>query len=301
MTPLRAFLLASMLGACGAEPSADPVACAGQGGAVRVGGGTFTRGAGAIYPEEAPPKAETVNAFRIDATEVTNARFAAFVEATGYVTVAERLPDARLHPELPPEALVPGSARFVMAGGDREGFWQFTPGASWRAPDGPGGRPPVPEEPVVHVAYEDAAAFARWAGGRLPTEAEWEYAARGGLEGASYEWGETKPDDLPERRANTWQGVFPVIDTGADGYRGAAPVGCYPPNDYGLYDMTGNVWEWTAEADPARNLGVIKGGSYLCAENYCKRYRPAARHPQELDFSTSHLGIRIAHDVTPSD
>ena len=267
----------------------------------KVPPGLSAMGAGALYPEEAGRGAVRLAGFLIDRTEVTNARFAAFAEETGYVTLAERMPDPALHPGIPPEALVPGSAVFVMAGGDRAGFWRFEPGAFWRAPEGPGSSiEDRMDHPVVHLAYEDAARFAAWAGGRLPSEAEWEHAARGGLAAATYEWGETAPDDLPSRRANTWQGVFPVIDTGADGYKGTAPVACYAPNGYGLHDATGNVWEWTADADPARNRGVIKGGSYLCAENYCRRYRPAARHPQELDFSTSHLGFRVAYDL-PAD
>lgn len=268
---------------------------------VRIEGGAFEKGAGAIYPEEGATRRSSVDGFWIDPAEVTNARFARFVAETGYVTVAERAPDPTLHSSIPREALVPGSAVFALLGPDGDGVWRFTPGASWHAPEGSRSTLKGREhEPVVHIAYDDAAAFAGWTGGRLPTEAEWEFAARGGLDGAAYEWGDAAPDDLPERRANTWQGVFPVIDTGADGYQGTAPVGCYAPNGYGLHDMTGNVWEWTADADPAKNLGIIKGGSYLCAENYCRRYRPAARHPQELDFSTNHLGFRVVYDAAPT-
>ena len=300
MTVARVLpLLALLLAACGVEDGrTSAITCAAPEGRAAIPGGAFTRGAGAIYPEERPAAEASVAPFWIDAGEVTNARFAAFVRDTGYVTVAERAPDPALHPDIPAEALVPGSAVFALMGPDGDGVWRFTPGASWRAPEGPGSDTEgLGDHPVAHVAYEDAGAFAAWAGGRLPTEAEWEYAARGGLPDAAYEWGDTAPDDLPERRANTWQGVFPLIDTGADGHRGIAPVGCYAPNGYGLYDMTGNVWEWTADADPATNTGVIKGGSYLCAENYCRRYRPAARHGQELDFGTSHLGFRVAYDA----
>ncbi len=262
-----------------------------------LNGGRFLMGSEDFYAEEGPIRPADVAAFDIDAHEVTNRQFKAFVDATGYVTVAERAPDPVLHPDIPKSELVPGSAVFVLTVGERNGgFWRFEKGASWRAPKGPGSTiDAMMEHPAVHVAYEDALAYARWAGGDLPTEAEWEFAARGGLDGAPYEWGEEKPDDAPSPRANTWQGIFPVINSAADGYAGAAPVGCFPPNGYGLYDMTGNVWEWVKDSAPDRNQGLIKGGSYLCAENYCQRYRPAARHPQELDFSTNHIGFRVVY------
>jgi formylglycine-generating enzyme required for sulfatase activity len=257
-------------------------------------------GSDAFYPEEGPARAAEVAAFSLDLHEVTNEQFAAFVAATGYVTVAERTPDPAEFPDIDPDALVPGSAVFVapdgaITDGGEAGRWLFVPGASWQAPMGPGsdlnGRGRFP---VVHIAYEDAAAYAEWSGRRLPSEAEWERAARGGLEQAAYEWGaELAPDG--EWRANAWQGVFPLEDRGEDGFIGAAPVGCFGASEYGLYDMTGNVWEWTADSwagDPAR--GVVKGGSFLCAESYCSRYRPAARQPYERNFSASHIGFRTA-------
>lgn len=259
-----------------------------------IPGGAFVMGSDAFYPEEGPARPAEAPDFRIDRHEVTNDQFAAFVAATGYVTVAERAPDPADFPGLDPEALAPGSAVFVA--GDEAGQggeWRFVPGASWRAPMGPGSDLQGKGElPVVHVAYEDAAAYAAWAGRRLPSETEWERAARAGLDGAAYEWGsELAPDD--EWRANTWQGAFPLEDRGEDGFIGAAPVGCYGASAYGLYDMTGNVWEWTSDAyggDPA--LGVVKGGSFLCAESYCARYRPSARQPYERNFSASHIGFR---------
>lgn len=264
-------------------------------------------GSDSHYSEEGPSRNVTLPAFKIDPFEVTRARFKNFVDETGYVTTAERKPDPRLHPGIPADKLVAGSALFTMALGENTaGRWQFVPGASWRSPDGP--KPDRPESdrqgsnitaeynhPVNHVSYEDARTFAKWAGGDLPSEDQWEFAARGGLIGAAYEWGDTPPDQQDIPRANTWQGIFPVINKATDGYLASAPVGCYEANGFGLYDMTGNVWEWVKETDPEANQGVIKGGSFLCADNYCRRYRPAARHPQELDFSTNHIGFRVAY------
>jgi len=251
-------------------------------------------GSDRAYPEEAPDREERVDDFRMDAHEVTNRQFAEFVAATGYVTVAERDPDPSLHPEIPADALVPGSAVFIAPEDTGEAWWHFVPGASWTHPEGPDSSVDGREDhAVVHITYEDALAYADWAGGDLPTEAEWEYAARSGLDGATYEWGETPPDQGPVR-ANTWEGLFPIVNTERDGYLGTAPVGCFPANDYGLYDMTGNVWEWV-RADAGANVGIIKGGSYLCAENYCRRYRPSARHRQEKDFSASHIGFRVVY------
>ena len=301
-----AGVAAALLAACGeTEPAtaadvtdAGDAMCMAEAGMAEIPGGAFVMGSDAYYPEEGPTRGAEVAPFRIDRHEVTNVQFAEFVDATGYVTVAERTPDPVEFPGIDPAALVPGSAVFVAAEREAEaGRWAFVPGASWRAPQGPGSSIDGKETyPVVHVAYEDAATSAAWRGARLPTEAVWERAARAGREGATYEWGaELAPED--EWRANTWQGVFPLSDRGEDGFIGAAPVGCYEASDYGLYDMTGNVWEWTADAwpgDPAS--GVVKGGSFLCAENFCARYRPAARQPYERNFSASHLGFRVAAD-----
>ena len=279
-----------------------------------IPGGRFRMGADLSYPEEGPVHEETVDGFWIDKFAVTNADFAAFAAATEYVTVAERRPDPRRYPGAPSEMLAPGGAVFFMPAGevdmrDPRSRWAYAPGADWRHPDGPqstiAGRE---RHPVVQIAYDDAAAYAAWAGKSLSSEAEWEFAARGGLEDAQFCWGD---EFNPGGRwmANTWQGPFPFRDLGFDGFIGRAPVGSFPPNGYDLYDMAGNVWEWTAEpwrprhaadasssccgsasADPARM--VIKGGSYLCAPNYCRRYRPAARHPQAVDTATCHIGFR---------
>jgi sulfatase modifying factor 1 len=304
------------------------------GGLVRVPGGTFRMGEESRYPEEAPAHTVAVDAFRIRRTTVTNAEFAAFVDDTGYVTVAERPLDPRDYPGAPAENLVPGSLVFTMTPGPVDLahinlWWTWTPGACWRHPEGPrssiAGRL---DHPVVHVAHEDAATYAAWAGEALPTEAEWEYAARGGHEGRLYVWGD-EPIPDGEYLANFWQGGFPYRNSAADGFAGTAPVGSYPPNDFGLFDMAGNVWEWTDDwyvehlpaddpdlADkpccvPANPRGgtvaqsydpampqfrvprkVIKGGSFLCADEYCQRYRPAARRPQMIDTGMSHIGFR---------
>ena len=292
---------AGLLAACGADaPQAPQIeAClvdTVQGGVIPAGG--YLVGTNARNREEGPARAVETAGFSMDATEVTNAQFARFVAATGYVTVAERTPDPADHPGIDASILVPGSAVFGVDP-ERGGFWwSFVPGASWRAPYGPGsdieGLDPLP---VVHVAYEDAAAYAAWAGGRLPSEDEWEIAARGGIEAADFVWGdEFRPDG--SWRANTWQGAFPVIDTGADGFQGLAPVGCFENNGYGLFDMAGNVWEWTdSPFDAGGTTGTIRGGSFLCAPNYCARFRPAARQPQEWDFSASHIGFRVVYDT----
>jgi sulfatase modifying factor 1 len=273
-------------------------------------------GSNAFYREERPIRRETVEGFWIDSHPVTNAEFQEFVTATGYVTMSERSPDAAAYPDADPAFLVPGSLVFTKPDRpvdmrDYRAWWAYVPGASWRAPEGPGscldGRS---DHPVVHVAFEDAAAYAAWAGKALPTEAEWEFAARGGLDGATYAWGdEFAPDGKP--MANIWQGRFPWENLAEDGYEGTSPVGAFPANGYGLYDMIGNVWEWTAgAATPPRGeddkpscckaketadrqtSGVVKGGSHLCAPNYCLRYRPAARQSQPLDTSTTHIGFR---------
>jgi sulfatase modifying factor 1 len=272
-------------------------------------------GSEAYYEEEGPVRVMTVAAFSIDRFAVTNAEFARFVAATHYVTDAERKPDPADYPEIPPDKLVAGGAVFTSPTGvrtteDPMQWWAFVAGADWRHPEGPdssiAGRD---NDPVVQVSYNDALAYAHWAGRELPTEAQFEYAARGGLDGKTYSWG----DELApagQYQANTWQGEFPNRNLGQDGFIGRAPVGCFPANGYGLYDMIGNVWEWTsslyateaagdmaipgatAKTPASRVTRTIKGGSFLCAPNYCRRYRPAARQAQETSFSALHLGFR---------
>jgi sulfatase modifying factor 1 len=298
---------------------------------VWVPGGTFSMGSEDFYPEEAPVHRVTVDGFWIDEHPVTVGEFRRFVKATGYVTVAERPLDPAQYPGADPALLVPGSLVFRKARGpvdvrDYRNWWEYVPGACWHRPEGSGsdtytrGR-----HPVVHIAYEDVQAYAAWAGKELPSEAEWEFAARGGLEGATYAWGD---EFAPEGRmlANTWQGEFPWQNLALDGYEGTSPVGTFPPNGYGLYDMTGNAWEWTSdffaahrpdvpekacctprnprvsswqdgssyEGRPDAHIPrrVTKGGSHLCAPNYCLRYRPAARQGQAVDTSTGHIGFR---------
>jgi formylglycine-generating enzyme len=299
-------------------------------GMVEIPGGTFLMGSDGHYPEEAPAHRVTVEGFWMDRRAVTNVEFRRFVDATRYLTLAERPPDPETYPDAKPEMMVPASTVFQQPKhrvdlGNQYNWWTWVPGANWRHPRGPqSSLRGLAQHPVVHVAWEDVEAYARWAGKALPTEAEWELAARGGLDGAEYAWG----DELtPGGRfmANTWQGEFPVDNLVADGYEYTAPVRSFPPNGYGLFEMTGNVWEWTADwyqdhaavtdaccavANPRggereRSFDpglagdpvpvprkVMKGGSHLCAENFCRRYRPAARMPQAIDTSTSHLGFR---------
>ena len=280
---------------------------------VSLAGGEFAMGSEEHYPEEAPVRRVRVDPFAIDRYEVTNARFAEFVDATGYTTVAERPLDPADFPSAPAENLVPGSMVFTPTPGPVDlrhlsQWWTWTPGACWRAPEGPGSSVADRwEHPVVHVAHEDAAAYASWAGARLPTEAEWEFAARGGLERTAFTWGdEPRPDG--RIMARTWDG----LDFPWRGYTGTARVGSFPPNGFDLYDMAGNVWEWTDDwwgGDPESSLDpsqpqfrvprkVVKGGSHLCADSYCLRYRPAARRPQMIDTGMSHVGFRCAWEET---
>jgi formylglycine-generating enzyme len=299
-------------------------------GMVWLPSGTFRMGSDRHYPEEAPAHEVSVDGFWIDATPVTNRDFLKFVNATGYVTFAELKPEAKDYPGALPHMLRAGSLVFSpplrqVDLRDWSEWWQFKFGANWRRPYGPRSSiAGLHDHPVVHVAYCDAEAYANWAGKELPTEAEWEFAARGGLDGAEFAWGdELAPGD--RQMANTWQGAFPHQNLKTDGYERTSPARAFPPNGYGLYDMIGNVWEWTIdwwsarhEADPAKPCciplnprgghaersydtcqpeiriprKVLKGGSHLCAPNYCRRYRPAARHAEPVDTSTSHVGFR---------
>jgi formylglycine-generating enzyme len=297
---------------------------------VWIPGGTFTMGSDHHYPEEAPAHRVTVDGFWIDRGPVTNERFRAFVRETGHVTWAEIPPDAATYPGAKKHLLHAGSLVFVKPPTpvdlrDFRNWWKFVLGADWRHPRGPNSTIVGREQhPVVHVAYSDAERYAAWAGRTLPTEAEWEFAARGGLDGAEYAWGDDLAPD-GALQANFWQGEFPWQNLKHDGFEGTSPVGAFPPNGYGLLDVTGNVWEWTTDwytpQHPAEKLHacciprnprgglekescdprepdipiprrVIKGGSHLCAPNYCRRYRPAARFPEPVDTSTCHLGFR---------
>jgi formylglycine-generating enzyme len=305
-----------------------------------IASGTFAMGSNDFYPEERPVHRVTVSGFWIDTHPVTVREFRRFVKATGYVTVAERPLTATDYPGAHPEDLLPGSLVFTGTPGpvplnDVRRWWDWRSGASWKRPEGSGSNTDGRDQhPVVHIAYEDAATYAAWAEKDLPTEAEWEFAARGGLEGAIFAWGD---EEFPRGRpmANTWQGRFPWENLRLDGFVGTSPVGSFPPNGYGLVDMTGNVWEWTSDffrprhpddaahsccvpdnprvSSPDESYGrgqpgenfprrVIKGGSHLCAPNYCLRYRPAARQAQTIETSLSHLGFRcIRREAQVSD
>jgi formylglycine-generating enzyme required for sulfatase activity len=293
-----------------------------------IEGGSFRMGSATFYPEERPVRTVRVDGFHIARHPVTNADFAAFVAATGYRTLAEIAPDPKDYPGMAPEMAHAGSIVFAPPAtpvplDEPHRWWEFRFGARWDRPLGTASSlDGLGAHPVVHIAYCDAEAYCAWAGKALPTEAEWEFAARGGADGLDYAWG----DELaPGGRmlANYWQGRFPAENLQTDGWERTSPVEAFPPNGYGLYDMIGNVWEWTADwygasttphrnccvienpsggseresldpAQPAIPIGrkVLKGGSHLCAENYCQRYRPAARHPQAVDSSTSHIGFR---------
>jgi formylglycine-generating enzyme required for sulfatase activity len=299
-------------------------------GMVWIDGGRFRMGSDRFYPEEGPVHSVRVDGFWIDATPVTNAQFTRFIEETGYVTLAERAPDPTIYPGADPAMLVPGSLVFrapvrreaMRFWGD---WWHYVPGACWRCPDGANViSADEMDHPVVQVCSADAEAYAAWAGKALASEAEWEFAARGGLDAADYAWGnEFQPGG--QVLANVWDGAFPMVNPRGAGRFGTSPVGSYPANGYGLFDMTGNVWEWTADfwtdrhpadaakaccvpANPRRldpeasyDQGqpgiriprkVLKGGSHLCAPSYCRRYRPAARQPEMVDSATTHLGFR---------
>ena len=290
---------------------------------VELPGGSFRMGSTQFYPEEAPAHSVTVAAIAVERHPVTNAQFAEFVDATGYLTVAEQPMDPALYPGASPQDLVPGALVFRPTNGpvdlrDWRQWWTWEPGASWRRPfgvdSGSWNLDDRLDHPVVQVAYPDAAAYARWAGRRLPTEAEWEYSARAGS-ATTYPWGE---DATPGGRlmANTWQGRFTYLNEGALGWVGTSPVGTFDANAFGLVDMIGNVWEWTTTkfsghhrldrdegcctpgptADPAVNQ-TLKGGSHLCAPEYCHRYRAAARSPQSQDSATTHIGFRCVADL----
>jgi formylglycine-generating enzyme required for sulfatase activity len=298
-----------------------------------IRGGKFLMGSDKFYPEEKPVHEVTVNSFWIDKFTVTNAAFREFVAATGYITVAERPLHPADYPGVSKEDLAPGALVFQKRSqrvdlNNYANWWQWVKGACWKQPQGPGSTiVGVEDHPVVHVAYEEAETYAKWIGKELPTEAEWEYAARGGLEGKSFTWGD-EDLQLSKPMANTWQGEFPWQNLLVDNYEATSPVGSYAPNGYGLYDMAGNVWEWTsdwyvphldesagvvkscctpsinprvvspeASYDPRQPQiriprKVVKGGSHLCAPNYCLRYRPAARQPQMIDTGMTHIGFR---------
>jgi formylglycine-generating enzyme required for sulfatase activity len=268
---------------------------------VLIAGGTVVLGNDASYPEEQRGPPVRVGRFAIDTHEVTNAQYAQFVSATGYVTEAERGFFGRA--DIPKEQQQPGSAVFVMPGQGIEPGWRFMPGANWRHPEGPGSTIEGHDrDPVVQITFADAMAYAHWKGRDLPTEAEWEFAAADSdqLPGRERPLRDGKPS------GNNWDGVFPRINTGADGFVGRAPVGSFPPDRRGLYDMTGNVWEltrspWTqnhsANAPHFAGAHVIKGGSFLCADNYCARYRPQSRQEQEIELGTNHIGFRTVRRI----
>lgn len=287
---------------------------------VEIRGGSFLMGSNAVYAEEGAPRETRVDGFWIDPHEVTNRQFAAFVQATGHVSVAEKRVDPAQFgvplEQIPAYMLEPGSAVFTPPARPSRNYadwWAYVPGANWKKPYGPNGPDAVLDEPAVHLAWDDMQAYAKWRGGRLPTEAEWEYAASAGA--PKYV---AQPDPA---RANTWQGVFPVVNEAKDGFKGIAPVGCFAPNAFGLYDMVGNVWEVTSDLyrpghdpadrdnpggpsendaydplNPERISRVMKGGSYLCAVNYCQRYRPESRQGRDPGLGASNVGFRLVYE-----
>jgi formylglycine-generating enzyme required for sulfatase activity len=317
--------------------ASDPIVREGAERMVWIDGDAFWMGSDHHYPEEAPLHRARVDGFWIDRTPVTNRDFRRFVKATGHVTVAETAPDPRDYPGALPHMLQPGSLVFTQPHEavdlqDWQHWWSFKFGADWRRPYGPDSTiHGLDDHPVVHVTYSDAVAYAQWAGKHLPTEAEWEYASRGGLQQNEFAWGD---DFTPGNRhmANTWQGTFPHENLKSDGYERTSPVTAFPANGYGVFDMIGNVWEWTDDwfsprhevpakacCIPANPRGaqqdasydacqpairiprkVLKGGSHLCAPNYCRRYRPAARHAQPIDTSASHVGFRCIRRQPPA-
>jgi formylglycine-generating enzyme len=321
------------------KPNERPSEDSRTGDMVGIPGGTFRMGSNDHYREEAPVHRVTVDGFWIDRTPVTNRQFRRFVVATGHKTTAEISPDPKDYPGALPHMLYAGSLVFVRPHStfdlrDWSQWWTFMQGADWRHPYGPRSHiDGLSDHPVVHVSYSDALAYAKWAGKDLPTEAEWEFAARGGLDGAEFAWGdELTPGGV--HMANIWQGNFPLQNFHEDGYERSSPVTAFPPNGYGLHDMIGNVWEWTADWYAARHEAdapkaccipenprggreegsydprepnvkiprkVIKGGSHLCAPNYCRRYRPAARHAEAIDTSTSHVGFRCVRRNLPKE
>ncbi len=317
-------------------PNADPPPGPAPHGMVWIPGGEFSMGSESsadslcalpgITRDAQPIHRVRVDGFWMDATEVTNAQFAAFVNATGYVTIAEHPLDPADFPGAPPALLVPGSTLFTPPGRpvdlrDPRHWWRYAPGANWRHPDGPGSSVGGRERyPVVHVAYVDAEAYARWAGRRLPTEAEWEFAARGGLAGRLFAWGDEFMAN-GQHQANTHQGAFPMHDTGGDGFGGIAPVARFSRNGYGLYDVAGNVWEWVRDwyrpdsyatraaaggvalnpqgpadsfdpAEPGAPKRVQRGGSFLCNDQYCSRYLVGTRGKGEVSTGSNHVGFR---------
>jgi formylglycine-generating enzyme required for sulfatase activity len=290
------LLLLALLCGCSGAPDIEVPKCAGLAeaagrgpeGMIWIPPGPTVLGSDRFHPEEGPKRIAQVAGFWIDAHEVTNAQFAQFVQATNYRTTVERMGGGAVF-HSPLGAAVPA---------DISQWWRIEASANWRTPRGAAGRLATANEPVLQVTQEDALAYARWQGRHLPTEAEWERAARGGIADADYSWGDEPPAKHATHKANHWQGVFPLADRGDDGFKGVAPVGCFEPNGYGLYDMAGNAWELTAEAwnkgEGAQKAAVIKGGSWLCADHFCLRYRPAARQPSDPSLGTDHIGFRTA-------